>query len=86
MAVYIMRRVLVSIPLILGLMTPAKAFLSEGIFGEFLQRAGQVFEGAGWESQTHRAEKVRRFQLANAGVPLRITDLNHSIAKQHGQG
>ena len=47
---------------ILGLMTPAKALLSEGIFVGFLQRAGQVFEGGGWESQTHRAEKVRRFQ------------------------
>ncbi len=47
---------------ILGLMTPAKALLSEGVFSGFLQRAGQVFKGGGWESQTHRAEKVRRFQ------------------------
>ena len=94
----------------LGLMTPAKPILSEGVFVGFLQRAGQVFEGGGWETMTHRAEKVRRFQhltretvspleylenalhpwcgfaimpifaLANAGVPLRIADLNDSIA------
>lgn len=47
---------------ILGLMTPAKAFLSEGTFGEFLRRAGDVFEGGEWDAQTHRGEKIRRFQ------------------------
>jgi NhaA family Na+:H+ antiporter len=47
---------------ILGLMTPATAFLSEGTFGEFLRRASEVFEGGEWDSVTHRGEKIRRFQ------------------------
>jgi Na+:H+ antiporter, NhaA family len=47
---------------ILGLMTPARAMLNDGVFSGFLRRASQMFEGGGWESQPHRAEKVRRFQ------------------------
>ncbi len=47
---------------ILGLMSPAKSIVSEGLFGAFLHRASQVFQGGRWESQTHRADKVRQFQ------------------------
>ena len=48
---------------ILGMMTPVEAFLDEGIFGKYLQQAGEVFEGGGWSSTAYRAEKVRRFQF-----------------------
>lgn len=95
---------------ILGLMTPARSYLGEGPFGEALDRAGQIFQGGGWQSEGHRAEKVRRFQravretispleylehtlhpwvsfaimplfaLANAGVPLRLSDLGAPVA------
>lgn len=47
---------------ILGLMTPSRAYLSESIFGEFLNRTSEIFEGTGWETESHRAQKVRRFQ------------------------
>jgi len=47
---------------ILGLMTPAKTILSEGVFGGLLRRASEVFDGGEWEAQKHRAEKVRRLQ------------------------
>jgi NhaA family Na+:H+ antiporter len=95
---------------ILGLMTPARSYLSEGLFGEILERAGQVLQGGGWSAERHRAEKVRRFQwaaretippleylehalhpwvgfvimpvfaLANAGVPIHLSDLGAPVA------
>ncbi|WP_391575343.1 Na+/H+ antiporter NhaA [Aureliella helgolandensis] len=94
----------------LGLMTPARAYLSAGAFRKLLRRVGKIFEGDGWESRRHRADTVRSMQnvtretispleylettlhpwtsfvimplfaLANAGVPLQLTDLNHPIA------
>jgi len=48
---------------ILGLMTPAEAYLSRSIFGQMLIRAGEVLRGE-WESLPHRAEKVRQLQWA----------------------
>ena len=95
---------------ILGLMTPTSTYASEGIVGEFLRRASEVFEGEGWRDVPHRAERVRRIQLAtretipplvyleetlhpwtsfvimpvfalaNAGVPVQVSDLGSSIA------
>jgi NhaA family Na+:H+ antiporter len=95
---------------ILGLMTPARSYLSEGRFGEVLHRAGQVFQGGGWKTERRRAEKIRRFQwaaretippleylehtlhpwvgfvimpvfaLANAGVPVHLSDLGAPVA------
>lgn len=95
---------------ILGLMTPARSYASEGLFGEVLHRAGQIFQGGGWQSESHRAEKVRRlrrvaretispleylehtlhpwvgfvimpiFALANAGVPIHLSDLGAPVA------
>jgi NhaA family Na+:H+ antiporter len=47
---------------ILGLMTPARAHLSETAFAQLLRRAEHVFEGGEFASLAHRGEKVRQFQ------------------------
>ncbi len=95
---------------LLGLMTSPRSYVSEGLFGQTLARASQVFEGGGWQSLPHRTERLRQFQritretvspleylenalhpwvgfvimplfaLANAGVPLRLTDLGAPVA------
>ncbi len=49
---------------ILGLMTPARAYLSAGLLGEILDRAGDILRGDGWDAEAHRGAKVRRFQRA----------------------
>jgi NhaA family Na+:H+ antiporter len=48
---------------ILGLLTPARPYLSEGAFGRILGRARQILEGD-WEKEPDRAEKVRQFRWA----------------------
>lgn len=45
---------------ILGLMTPSKSYVSEGLVGDILQRASQVFQGGGFRRLTHRADSVRQ--------------------------
>ena len=47
---------------ILGLMTPAKPYVSEGFFGDVLRRALHVVEGGGFNTLPHRTQKVREFQ------------------------
>jgi len=47
---------------ILGLMTPTTALVSEGTFSELLRRTRQVFESGGWRGVSRRGEKIRRFQ------------------------
>jgi len=49
---------------ILGLMTPARSYLSETLFSQMLARLGQVIEGGGFESLSDRAGRVRRFKRA----------------------
>ena len=49
---------------ILGLMTPARGYLSESLFGQILTRATQVIQGGGFEGLSDRAGRVRRFQQA----------------------
>ncbi len=49
---------------LLGLMTPARAYISTGLFGQFLERATEVVQGDEWKTLPHRAEGVRRFQRA----------------------
>jgi len=49
---------------ILGLMTPARSYVSVGLFGEMLQRAHDVVHGEGWESTQHRGGKIRMLQRA----------------------
>ena len=47
---------------ILGLMTPARAYVSEGLFGDVLARVSQVYAGSEFGTLSHRAEKLREFQ------------------------
>jgi len=48
----------------LGLMTPARSYLSETLFGKILDRAAEVVRGGGFDSPSDRAGRVRRFQRA----------------------
>jgi len=48
---------------ILGLMTPARPYLSKTIFSKVLDRAAQRLHGD-WDDREHRGDDVRRFQLA----------------------
>jgi NhaA family Na+:H+ antiporter len=48
---------------ILGLMTPARAYLSESLFANMLRRADQVLHGE-WSSPPHRPVRVRRLRRA----------------------
>jgi NhaA family Na+:H+ antiporter len=43
-------------------MTPARSYVSEGVFGKILNSASQVFEGTGFSTLPDRAEKLREFQ------------------------
>ena len=95
---------------ILGLMTPTREYLGEGLFGDVLERAREVFRGGEWGEVSHRAMKVARFRqmaretispveylegalhpwvgfvimpifaLANAGVPIELSDFADPIA------
>jgi NhaA family Na+:H+ antiporter len=49
---------------ILGLMTPARAWVGEGLFAELVDRANEMVHGGGMTGMTHRAYKVRRIQRA----------------------
>ncbi len=49
---------------VIGLMTPARAYLSESLFGQILSRATQVVQGGGFEGISDRAGRVRRFRQA----------------------
>lgn len=48
---------------ILGLMTPARSYISQGRFGSLLESAHDVFTGD-WEQEEHRPERLRKFQRA----------------------
>jgi NhaA family Na+:H+ antiporter len=49
---------------VLGLMTPARSYVSPQRFTRILQRAMELLGRGGWETEPQRAEKVRRFQWA----------------------
>jgi NhaA family Na+:H+ antiporter len=49
---------------VIGLMTPARAYLSESRFGQILSQATRVLRGGGFESLSDRTGRVRRFQRA----------------------
>ncbi len=54
----------------LGLLTPTRAYISEGLFGEILNRASEIFHGGDWESEEDRGAKLLRFrQAARETVP-----------------
>jgi NhaA family Na+:H+ antiporter len=95
---------------ILGLMTPAKSYVSEGLFGDVLDRTSQFFVGEEFGKLSHRAAKLKQFQwiaretvspleyleatlhpwtsfvimpvfaLANAGVPIQLSELGAPVA------
>jgi NhaA family Na+:H+ antiporter len=48
---------------LLGLMTPARAYLAQGFFARQIDAAHRVFEGD-WETTPHRAQRLREFQRA----------------------
>lgn len=47
---------------ILGLMTPAKNYIPEGIFGDILDYASRIFRGGSWPGMKDRAEKLRQLR------------------------
>jgi NhaA family Na+:H+ antiporter len=49
----------------LGLLTPARSWVSESRYGEFLDRFYGMLKGDGWEGQPHRAAKVRAMVKAS---------------------
>ncbi len=49
---------------LLGMMTPARTYLPEGTFTRMLERVTAIFEGEGWQQESDRAAKLRRFQRA----------------------
>ncbi len=49
---------------ILGLMTPARSYVSTSAFAQLADRAGSVMRGGGWDATRHRSEKVRKFAWA----------------------
>ncbi len=54
---------------LLGLMTPTREYLSQGLFGQILGRASEVFHGGAWDAESQRAIKVVRFrQLARETI------------------
>jgi NhaA family Na+:H+ antiporter len=54
----------------LGLLTPTRAYISQGLFGEILSRTSEIFHGGEWESEEGRGAKLLRFrQVARETVP-----------------
>lgn len=49
---------------LLGMLTPTRAYLEEGVFGQILDRAADIFHGGDWDEVSHRALKVARFRDA----------------------
>ena len=49
---------------LLGLLTPTRPYLEEGVFGQILDRAADIFHGGSWDEVSHRAIKVARFREA----------------------
>jgi NhaA family Na+:H+ antiporter len=47
---------------ILGLMTPARSYISTSTFGKVVDRARAVLTGDEWEQMQHRGEKVRKLE------------------------
>jgi len=64
---------------VIGLMTPARAYLSESLFGQILSQATQVVRGGGFESLSDRAGRVRRFQRAARELISPVEYLERSL-------
>jgi NhaA family Na+:H+ antiporter len=63
---------------ILGLMTPARAYLSESVFANMLRRIDQVLHGE-WSTLPHRAGRVRRFRRAARETVSPLEYLEHVL-------
>jgi NhaA family Na+:H+ antiporter len=63
---------------ILGVMTPARPYLSETLFARMLRRADGVLHGE-WDTQPHRAADVRRFQRATREMVSPLEYLEHLL-------
>jgi NhaA family Na+:H+ antiporter len=54
----------------LGLLTPTRTYISQGLFGEILSRTSEIFHGGEWESEEDRGAKLLRFRkVARETVP-----------------
>lgn len=53
---------------IMGLMTPTKAYLSENRFAEVLERATNVLKGGEWSQMDHRGKKLQQFRRATREI------------------
>jgi NhaA family Na+:H+ antiporter len=49
---------------ILGLMTPARSYLSTSLVGDLVARASEVLRGGEWDTAKYRPEKVRQLSRA----------------------
>jgi NhaA family Na+:H+ antiporter len=49
---------------VLGLLTPARQYVSEGLLARALSQASDLVHGGGWKELSNRAGKVRRFLRA----------------------
>ena len=47
---------------VLGLMTPARPYLDEGVGGQMLQRASEVVHSGSWDQDPKRAAKISQFR------------------------
>ncbi|UCE02014.1 MAG: Na+/H+ antiporter NhaA [Candidatus Latescibacterota bacterium] len=63
---------------ILGLLTPARSYVSSGVFAEMLERVHDVVHGD-WEAESHRAEKVQSFQAATREMVPPTEYLEHTL-------
>jgi NhaA family Na+:H+ antiporter len=64
---------------LLGLMTPARSYVSEGLFGEFVERSRQVLSGEGIASLANPVAGVRRLQRAAREVVSPLEFLENSL-------
>jgi NhaA family Na+:H+ antiporter len=49
---------------ILGLMTPARSYLSTTVFGSLVDRVGEIVRGGAWEDGSHGSGRVRELSRA----------------------
>jgi len=63
---------------ILGLLTPARAYLSESLFAKMLRRVDQVLHGE-WSLLQHRAGQMRRFRRASREIVSPLEYLEHVL-------
>jgi NhaA family Na+:H+ antiporter len=63
---------------LLGLLTPARPYLSEGFFSDYLSRATEAFRG-NWEAFPNRASALVQFQNAGRETIPPVEYLEHTL-------